>query len=105
MNMAVLQQGAAALGADQRTALAESLSLADECSRELRDLASLLHPPLLDDVGLESALQWYADSFGRLTGIMVSMDISPRLGRLRREVETTIFRIVQGCLTNIQHHS
>ncbi|OLE48371.1 MAG: hypothetical protein AUI36_21055 [Cyanobacteria bacterium 13_1_40CM_2_61_4] len=105
MNLAVLDRVSGALGTEERRALAESLSLADECSRELRDLASLLHPPLLDDVGLESALQWYADSFGRLTGIMVSMDISPRLVRLGREIETTIFRIVQECLTNIQHHS
>src|SRR5436309_5190572 len=105
MNLAVLDRISGALGTEERRALAESLALADECSRELRDLASLLHPPLLDDVGLESALQWYADSFGRLTGIMVSMDISPRLVRLGREIETTIFRIVQECLNNIQHHS
>ena len=105
MNLAVLDRVSGTLGSEQRKALTESQALADECSRELRDLASLLHPPLLDEVGLESALRWYADSFSRRSGIKVSMDLSPRLGRIAHELETTIFRVVQECLSNVQHHS
>jgi two-component system CheB/CheR fusion protein len=105
MNLAVLNRVARNLGAEERRALADSLVLADECSGELRDIASLLHPPLLDEVGLDSAIRWYAESFGRRTGIQVELTLSPKLGRLSSDIETTVFRIVQECLSNVQRHA
>jgi signal transduction histidine kinase len=105
MNLAVLQRAAGGLDPEENRALTDSMVLANECSRELRDLASVLHPPLLDDVGLDSAIRWYAESFNRRSGIQVALDLSPDLGRLDRDVETAVFRIVQECLSNVQRHS
>ena len=65
----------------------------------------MLHPPLLDEMGLESALRWYVDGFGKRSGIKVTLDLPDKLGRLSRELETAIYRIVQECLTNIHRHS
>src|SRR5439155_299272 len=85
--------------------LLESLELAEQCAREIRTLSYLLHPPLLDELGLASALYYYADGFSKRSGIHVSLDVPAKLGRLPREVETTLFRIVQESLTNIHRHS
>jgi PAS domain S-box-containing protein len=105
LNLAVLERAASSLAPQQRDALEESLELANECSSELRDISSLLHPPLLDEVGLETAIRSYVDSFARRTRIRVSLRFAPRLARLSQEVETTVFRIVQECLTNVLRHA
>jgi signal transduction histidine kinase len=65
----------------------------------------LLHPPLLDEAGLPSAVRWYVEGFAERSKLPVDLEISPDLGRLPKEMETTIFRIVQECLTNIHRHS
>jgi len=109
--LVALNMNLSALGGDierlAKTAntVKDSTSLVESLTSEIRTISHLLHPPLLDEAGLASALRWYADSFSRRTGIVLSMDVSPRLVRLSREIETTIFRIVQECLNNIQHHS
>ena len=68
-------------------------------------MSHLLHPPLLDEAGLKSALRWYVEGFAERSGIQVDLHINPDLPRLPQEVETTIFRIVQESLTNIHRHS
>jgi signal transduction histidine kinase len=65
----------------------------------------LLHPPELDELGLQSALTRYIDGFAQRSGILVDVEVSPDLGRLPQQMETTIFRMVQECLTNIHRHS
>ncbi|MGH9437340.1 MAG: chemotaxis protein CheB, partial [Terriglobia bacterium] len=88
--------------------ISESLDLAKECSREVRTLSYLLHPPLLDELGLESAIRSYLDGFSERSGVTVSLDIPPALKgseRLPPHVETALFRIVQESLTNIHTHS
>ena len=80
-------------------------ALADQCIREIRTLSYLLHPPMLDEVGLEDAIRHYADGFTERTGIEVELEISPRLGRMKPHVELGLFRVVQESLTNIQRHS
>ncbi len=85
--------------------LSESRSLAEQCSREVRNLSYLLHPPLLDDLGLAPALKSYIAGFSQRTGIDVALDVPPDLGRLAPEVETALFRIVQEGLTNVHRHS
>jgi signal transduction histidine kinase len=65
----------------------------------------LLHPPLLDEVGLASALQWYVDGFSERSKIQVSLDLPPNMARLPRELELVIFRVVQESLTNVHRHS
>ena len=83
----------------------DSILLVDELSRELRTMSYLLHPPLLDEAGLESALRWYVEGFAERSKIDVEFDLDPELGRLPREMETAIFRLIQECLTNIHRHS
>ena len=68
-------------------------------------MSYLLHPPLLDEVGLPSALQWYAYGFADRSGIKVELQISPQFGRLPDDMEIALFRVVQECLTNIHRHS
>ena len=86
-------------------ALADSENLVQEMSTEVRTISHLLHPPLLDEAGLLSALRWYVDGFSRRSKINVDLDIPDDFQRLPRESETAIFRVVQECLTNIHRHS
>jgi CheY-like chemotaxis protein len=68
-------------------------------------LSYLLHPPLLDESGLASAVRWYAEGFQKRSGISLTVDIPPGLGRLSTEVETALFRVVQESLTNVHRYS
>jgi signal transduction histidine kinase len=85
--------------------LSESEALVQEMSKEVRTISHLLHPPLLDERGLLSALRWYVDGFEERSKIKVDLEVPDDFGRLPREVETAIFRVVQECLTNIHRHS
>jgi PAS domain S-box-containing protein len=80
-------------------------ALADRCIRDVRTLSYLLHPPMLDEAGLEDAIRYYADGFTERAGIEVELEISPRLGRMKPGAEMALFRVVQESLTNIQRHS
>jgi len=82
-----------------------SVELVDDLSKQLRTMSHLLHPPLLDEAGLASALRWYIEGFVERSGIRVELDLDPKLPRLSQETETAIFRIVQESLTNIHRHS
>ncbi|MGD0570711.1 MAG: PAS domain S-box protein [Candidatus Sulfotelmatobacter sp.] len=85
--------------------IAESLRLIEELSRDLRTMSHLLHPPLLDEAGLQSAVRWYVEGFAERSKIDVDLHLDTRLERLPPELETAMFRIVQECLTNIHRHS
>ncbi len=104
MNLAVVGRAKKALDAPSRRALAECQSLADQSAREVRTLAYLLHPPLLDDVGLLSTVRWYAEGFAKRSGIHVTMDLG-EIGRLPETIETALFRVVQEALTNVHRHA
>jgi two-component system NarL family sensor kinase len=88
-----------------RSALAESLALADRSMTEIRTMSYLLHPPLLDEMGLLSALRWYAAGFAERGGITVDLDLPESFERLPLDTETALFRIVQESLTNIHRHA
>jgi len=105
MNLAVAGRSRESLGARAKSALDESVSLAERCSREIRSLSYLLHPPLLEEVGLPAALRWLVEGFSRRSGIAVGLKVPDEFGRLSMEVENALFRIVQECLTNVQRHS
>jgi len=85
--------------------LSDSENLIQEMSKEVRTISHLLHPPLLDEAGLASAIRWYIDGFAQRSHIKVELDCPDDFGRLPRDVETAMFRIVQESLTNIHRHS
>jgi PAS domain S-box-containing protein len=83
----------------------ENLVLVRQVLEEIRTLSHLLHPPLLDEIGLGSALTEYVDGFVERSKIQVRLELPQDLERLPREYELSLFRIVQECLTNIHRHS
>ena len=105
MNLGVVSESADLLDEPARKALNECLEVGEQCIRELRTFSYLLHPPVLDDMGLSSALKWYIEGFAHRSRIEVALDIASDLGRLPRELELTLFRVVQESLTNIHRHS
>lgn len=104
MNLSVLRQA----GSDEskrRPLLDDSVALAEQCVRELRTQSYLLHPPLLDERGLPSAVRWFVEGFTARSKIPVQLEIDPRLDRLPEAVETAVFRVLQESLTNVHRHS
>jgi signal transduction histidine kinase len=87
------------------TALRDSMNLLDRCTAEVRTLSHLLHPPLLEEMGLASAVPWYVQGFTERSGIPVELQLPPSLDRLPQSVEMVLFRVLQECLTNIHRHS
>jgi len=85
--------------------LAECQALCEQSLQEIRTLSYLLHPPLLDQVGLVSTLQWYVDGFAKRSGIDVALVVMGEMGRLPRQVEMDLFRVVQEGLANVHRHS
>jgi PAS domain S-box-containing protein len=83
----------------------ECLQTVEQCLSETRTISHLLHPPLLDEAGFTSAARWYVEGFAERSGFKVDLDIPPDLERLDRDVETTLFRILQEALTNVHRHS
>jgi len=79
--------------------------LTTDISEEVRTLSYMMHPPLLDECGLETSIQMYSRGINRREGLTVELDIPRRLARLSEEAELAIFRIVQASLTNIHLHS
>ncbi len=88
-----------------RQILDDSVGLVRKVEDEVRTLSYLLHPPLLDEFGLRSALSWYAEGFTKRSGIEVTLEVPRDLPRLCTEKETALFRVVQESLTNVLRHS
>jgi signal transduction histidine kinase len=105
MNLAPLESINGKMPARARKAIAESLDLISELSKQLRTISHLLHPPLLDEVGLASALRSYLEGFTERSKIKVDIEFPTDFDPLPRDMETTVFRVVQECLTNIHRHS
>jgi signal transduction histidine kinase len=84
----------------------QASSLLERVMQQVRSISHLLHPPLLDEIGLQSALRWYLDGLTERSGIETVFDVHPQeFPRLAPEVETAVFRIVQEALTNVFRHS
>lgn len=105
LNLAQVTQSPAALDERSRRALSEARTILQEMSREIRTLSYLLHPPLLDELGLVSAIKEYAQGYSARSGIHLEVELQAGFGRLSQETETALFRIVQESLSNIQRHS
>lgn len=105
MNLARLEEQIHKVGPGAVNLVKENQKLINDLSKEIRTISHLLHPPLLDELGLGSALRTYVEGFSARSNIKVDLEIPGEFGRLSEESETAIFRLVQECLTNIHRHS
>jgi signal transduction histidine kinase len=105
LNLARLANLAQSKAPEMASEAEESQRLAQQLSQEIRTMAYLLHPPMLDENGLGGALRWYIHGATERSGVVMTLDIAPDFGRLPREIELIVFRTVQECLTNIHRHS
>ena len=105
MNLSILQRQIDGAGPIDAKFLSESMHLTNEALQEIRTLSYLLHPPMLDEVGLASALRWFASGFSKRSQIEIALEIAESLGRFPRDLEIAAFRIVQETLTNVHRHS
>lgn len=104
MNLDLVKDPRTALDERSRRALAECRFLVEQTSREVRTLAYLLHPPLLDEMGLSLAARWFAEGFTMRSGIQVTLDLG-EVGRLSAPIERAVFRVLQESLTNVHRHA
>ncbi len=89
-----------------KRAYTEAITIIDRAIQQVRSMSHLLHPPLLDEVGLLSAISWYVDGLSERSGIETSLHVEPQdFPRLSPDLETAIFRIVQEALTNVFRHA
>jgi PAS domain S-box-containing protein len=106
LNLAQVQNAASALDPRSKEKLAESLAFGEQALKDIRTLSYILHPPLLDQAGLVTALKWYVKGFHERSGVKVEFTQSGIDGdRMPPEVEYALFRVVQECLTNIRRHT
>jgi signal transduction histidine kinase len=105
MNMAVVEEELDALSPEATKAFLQNRTFVQQILQGIRTISHLLHPPLLDESGLPSALSWYVEEFSQRSGINVSLEFSPDFKRFAPELETAVFRIVQEGLGNIHRHS
>ena len=101
----ILKHQDVARDADVNRLLRESIELSNDVNKEIRTLSYLLHPPLLDELGLCSAVEWFTQGFENRTGIHVRVDFPEKFVRLAPDAEVTLFRIVQESLANVHRYS
>ena len=105
MNLVRLEDDAKHDPARLSKSIKEAQDLIRILIKEIRTTSYLLHPPMLDEIGLSSALRWYADGLSERSGLSIELNIPDNFERLTPEMELAIFRLVQECLTNIHRHS
>ena len=105
INLARIAQRAWQTGSEVAQDVEDCRQLANQLSQEIRTTSYLLYPPLLDETGLHQALSWYIEGLRQRSGLQITLSISKTFGRLPREMELVVYRLVQECLTNIHRHS
>jgi two-component system NarL family sensor kinase len=90
---------------EAKDSIKESRDIVTQIGEEIRTLSYILHPPLLDECGLASAVHWYAEGFQKRSGIKLEVEVDGDLPRLPADAETTLFRVVQESLTNVHRYS
>jgi PAS domain S-box-containing protein len=105
MKLDSLANAAAGKGSGDLKELAQCAELTDEAVKEVRTISYLLYPPMLEELGLGSAMPWYVSGFAARSGIKTTFEISPGFGRLPGDIELVLFRVLQESLTNVHRHS
>jgi len=105
MNAGKLCAEASKLSQNAARCAEENAKLIEQVSADIRTVSYLLHPPLLDEIGLHSALKWYIDGFTERSKIAAELELPSDSRRLSQDHELCLFRIAQECLTNIHRHS
>jgi signal transduction histidine kinase len=105
MNLSRVTQHAREDGFQLLEEAEDSQQLVQQLTQEIRTMSYLLHPPLLDETGLSEAVRWYIQGLTERNGLEIQLDVSDDFGRLPREMELVMFRLVQECLTNLHRHS
>jgi signal transduction histidine kinase len=105
MNSVLIEAESHKLSSTAANRLSENAAMIGEASKQIRTISHLLHPPLLDEAGLASAVQWYVEGFSERSKIEAKLDMPKEFVGLSKEMELSIFRVVQECLTNIHRHA
>jgi PAS domain S-box-containing protein len=105
MNVCKVKEETSKLSPDAARCVEENSNMIEQISADIRTMSYLFHPPLLDELGLESALKWYVEGFAERSKIAAKLELPVDLGRLPKDQEMCLFRLVQECLTNIHRHS
>lgn len=105
LHLSILEQRAGKLSLRALASLGECQALAQQAHNEIRNFSHLLHPPVLEEVGLLGAIRGYAGGFRNTTGIALDLDLPEELERLPQETEIALFRIFQEALSNVHRHS
>jgi PAS domain S-box-containing protein len=105
LNIAIVKKEAHSLSPEAAALIEDSARMIDDINNEIRTISHLLHPPMLDEIGLASALRWYIQGFAQRSKVDAVLDIPKKLDRLPQEMEIAIYRVVQECLTNVHRHS
>jgi PAS domain S-box-containing protein len=105
LSLAELVERAQAIAPELAKEGKEIEGVVHQLQREIRTTSYLLHPPLLDECGLASALSMYVEGLAERSHVAITLDVAADVGRLPRDMELAIFRLVQECLTNIHRHS
>jgi PAS domain S-box-containing protein len=105
MNLESLESGVGSASNGFAEQLASCVRLADDALKEVRTISYLLYPPLLEEMGLKSAIPWYLDGFSKRSNIQTTFEADPDFRRITPEAELALFRILQESLTNVHRHS
>lgn len=105
LNLDLLSGAEPGLNAKAQGLLHAARTMTDQCTREIKTLSYLLHPPLLDELGLAGAVRDYVDGLAARSGIRIDLDLPAELGRLPKEAELALFRILQESLANVHRHA
>jgi signal transduction histidine kinase len=105
INLDSLQLALPAAESKAISQIEQCLELTDEAIREVRTIAYVLYPPMLEELGLNSAISWYLDGFASRSEVKITFDAAPELKRLERPAELALFRVLQESLTNVHRHS
>ncbi len=105
MNLEMIETTDSTLSDVQKAGLKETINLLERSMREIRVISHLLHPPLLDEIGLQAVVPWYLNSFSERSGIQIDLEMPGEVNKLPDQIELAVFRVMQECLTNVHRHS